>query len=122
MGAQGIGPRLPVPNRAQPGDRQKRRQGVRRRWLVRQEHSPPARPATPDEVLDEKLLTEVFEDAVAALPDRRREVFELFFMRGLSHADASTVMNVSVQTVANQMSSALRAVRKAVTDSGALEG
>ena len=97
---------------------EKRRQGVRRRWAARQELSPASRPATPDE----KLLTEVFETVVASLPDRRREVFELVSMRGLSHADAAAVMNLSAQTVANQMSSALRTVRKAVTDSRALEG
>lgn len=101
---------------------EKRKQGVRRRWLERQEHAPPSRPARPDEVLDERILTEVFEAAVASLPSRRREVFELVFVRGLSHADAAGVMNVSLQTVANQMSSALRTVRKAVADSGALEG
>ena len=101
---------------------EKRRQGVRRRWAASQELAPSPRPATPDEVLDEKILTEVFETAVASLPNRRREVFELVFMRGLSHADAAAVMKLSVQTVANQMSSALRTVRKAVTDSGAREG
>ncbi len=101
---------------------EKRRQGVRRRWAQRQEFALSPRPVTPDEVLDEKLLTEVFETAVAALPERRREVFELVFQRGLSHADAAAVMGLSVQTVANQMSTALRAVRTAVADSGALEG
>ena len=101
---------------------EKRRQGVRRRWAERQEFAPSSRPATPDEVLDERLLTEVFETAVASLPERRREVFELVFQRGFSHADTAAVMGLSVQTVANQMSTALRSVRKAVTDSGALEG
>lgn len=101
---------------------EKRKRAVRRRWAARQEFAPSPRPATPDEILDEHLLTEVFEAAVAALPDRRREVFELVFLRGLPHADAAKVMGLSTQTVANQMSAALRAVRKAVADSGALEG
>ena len=101
---------------------EKRKQAVRRRWLANRASRPPTHVVTPDQILDAKLLTEVFESAVAALPDRRREVFELVFMRGLSHADAAVAMGLSPQTVANQMSSALRTVRKAVVDAGALEG
>jgi len=101
---------------------EKRKQAVRRRWLATRDSRPATHVVTPDQVLDAKLLTEVFERAVAALPDRRREVFELVFQRGLSHAEAAKVMGLSTQTVANQMSAALRAVRKAVADSGALEG
>ena len=93
----------------------KRKRAVRRRWLERRASSPTRRPATPDEVLDAQILMNAFEAAVAALPERRREVFELVFQRGLSHADAAAVMNRSVQTVANQMTSALRTVRQAVT-------
>lgn len=100
---------------------EKRKQAVRRRWLATRDSRPATHVVTPDQVLDAKLLTEVFERAVAALPDRRREVFELVFIRGLSHADAAKVMGLSTQTVANQMSAALRAVRKAVADSGSLE-
>ena len=100
---------------------EKRKQAVRRRWLATRDSRPTTHVVTPDQVLDAKLLTEVFEAAVASLPDRRREVFELVFIRGLSHADTAKVMGLSTQTVANQMSAALRAVRKAVADSGALE-
>lgn len=94
----------------------KRKRAVRRRWLERRASSRARRPATPDEVLDAQILMNAFEAAVAALPERRREVFELVFQRGLSHADAAAVMNLSVQTVANQMTSALRTVRQAVTE------
>ncbi len=100
---------------------QKRRQAVRRRWLTRQGREDAvggAHAATPAEVLDAKMLADAFQAAVASLPDRRREVFELVFQRGLSHAEAATVMNVSAQTVANQMSSALRTVRQAVASAG----
>ena len=101
---------------------QKRRQAVRRRWLTRQGREDAvggAHAATPAEVLDAKMLADAFQVAVASLPDRRREVFELVFQRGLSHAEAAAVMNVSAQTVANQMSSALRTVRQAVASAGA---
>ncbi|MDE2874976.1 MAG: sigma-70 family RNA polymerase sigma factor [Gemmatimonadota bacterium] len=101
---------------------EKRRQKVRRRWLAGWDSRPVKHVATPDQVLDAKLLAEVFEAAVAALPARRREVFELVFMRGLSHAEAAGAMGLSTQTVANQMSAALRTVRTAVADAGALEG
>jgi len=101
---------------------EKRKQGVRRRWAESQHRRDAPRPATPAEEFDAKLLADAFEAAVASLPQRRREVFELVFQRGLSHAEAASVLDISVQTVANQMSAALRAVRKAVADSGALEG
>jgi len=42
--------------------------------------------------------------------------------RGLSHREAAAVMRISPQTVANQMSSALRTVRKAVAAAGMMEG
>ena len=101
---------------------EKRKRGVRRRWVTRQELSPATRPLTPAEDLDAKLLAEVFETAVASLTRRRREVFELVFMRGLTHGEAAGAMGISPQTVANQMSSALRTVRNAVAEAGVVDG
>lgn len=95
---------------------EKRRSGVRRRWMERQEAADAPHPATPAEVLDARILADAFEAAVASLPERRREVFELVFQRGLTHAEAAAVMGISVPTVANQMSAALRAVRQAVKE------
>lgn len=101
---------------------EKRKQGVRRRWAERQQWADAPRPATPAEEFDAKVLADAFEAAVASLPRRRRDVFELVFQRGLSHADAAAVLDISVQTVANQMSTALRSVRQAVSASQAGEG
>lgn len=95
---------------------EKRKQGVRRRWAESQQLVDAPRPPTPAEELDAKVLADAFEAAVALLPDRRREVFELVFQRGLSHAEAAAVLDISVQTVANQMSAALRSVRRAIKE------
>lgn len=95
---------------------EERKRAVRRRWLRRQKRLAPPEPATPVEELEMKMLIEAFEAAVASLPARRREVFELVFERGLTHAEAAAVMDISVPTVANQMTSALKTVRKAIKE------
>lgn len=51
------------------------------------------------------------ERAIAALPPRRREVFLLRVVHDLSYKEIAVVMGTSAQTVANQLSSALRELR-----------
>jgi RNA polymerase sigma-70 factor (family 1) len=70
------------------------------------------RPGTPDEILAAEDLARTVEAAVASLPPRQREVFILARYHGQSYREIAEVLEVSPQTVANQMSSALRALRE----------
>lgn len=70
--------------------------------------------ATPAETLREEEVETLFRSAVAALPARRREVFLLSRVHGLSHQEIAETMEISVQTVANQMSNALAELRRAL--------
>jgi RNA polymerase sigma-70 factor (ECF subfamily) len=72
------------------------------------------RPPTPLEELEQKELRVAVEAAVARLPARRREVFILARVHGLSYQEIAAVMGISLQTVANQMSAALTDLRHAL--------
>ena len=50
--------------------------------------------------------------AVAGLPDRCREVFELSRIQGLSYGEIAKVMEISIKTVEAQMGKALRVLRE----------
>jgi RNA polymerase sigma-70 factor (ECF subfamily) len=49
--------------------------------------------------------------AVAELPARCREVFELSRVQGLAYAEIARALDISVKTVENQMGKALRVLR-----------
>lgn len=71
---------------------------------------------TPEDDLRASGLRERVAAAVASLPTRRREVFELIRREGLSYREVSDVMGVSGQTVANQMRLAMRDLRVLLAD------
>jgi len=85
---------------------------VRRRWAKRQRTSATRRPATPLELMERAELREVLTKAVDALPARRREVFVLARFHGRSYRDIGDIMHISPQTVANQVSAAVRDLRR----------
>lgn len=95
-------------------ERRKRR--VRLRWARSAAGVRSSSPARPDQLFACSLITQAFNRAVAALPDRRREAFSLVILRGLSHEEAAYVMGVSKQTVSNQVAAALKVVRSAIRD------
>jgi RNA polymerase sigma-70 factor (ECF subfamily) len=68
-------------------------------------------PDAPGNLVEEELDAAVRE-AVRALPERCREVFELSRGQGLRYAEIAAVLGISVKTVEAQMGKALRVLRE----------
>jgi RNA polymerase sigma-70 factor, ECF subfamily len=79
---------------------------------VRAVHS---EPITPEAELDARDLSTAIETALRNLPVRRREAFVLVRFHGLSYREAAEVMGISTQTLANQVCTALRELRGALS-------
>lgn len=91
--------------RDESSQRERDEKGGRRRSRMR----PPRRP---DEVLESSDLRREVQEAIDALPERRREVFVLSRFHGMTYREIAETMGISPQTVANQMSSALSELRE----------
>lgn len=77
--------------------------------LVRDEA---ARPPSAAVGVATREIDDAVREAVASLPDRCREVFELSRGAGLRNAEIASVMGISVKTVEAQMGKALRILRE----------
>jgi RNA polymerase sigma-70 factor (ECF subfamily) len=71
---------------------------------------PRAAPA-PDEELERERVAAEVQRAIQDLPERRREVFSLAYLQGLSYAEVADVLGISPKTVQNHMSAALAQLR-----------
>ena len=72
-------------------------------------------PLTTDgEVLEKevKVLIELF---IKALPQKRRDIFLMYYFKGLSTSQISSQLNVSQKTVQNQLATASNALRLRLT-------
>ena len=74
----------------------------------------PSPEPTPSEQTIARDLQRAAAKAIAQLPPKRQEVFRLAREEGLTYAEIASVMDVSPQTVANQMSLALADLRRAL--------
>ncbi|MEX2528233.1 MAG: sigma-70 family RNA polymerase sigma factor [Gemmatimonadota bacterium] len=68
----------------------------------------------PGEDLQASELQRRLDVVLESMPARRREVFLLIRMQGLSYAEVAEIMGISAQTVANQMTLALKQLRQAL--------
>ena len=69
-------------------------------------------PASADRSLAEGEIDVAVREAIATLPPRCREVFELSRMHGLKYAEIAQTLGVSVKAVEAQMGKALRTLRE----------
>lgn len=69
---------------------------------------------TPAQDVSHMMTQQALRQAIAALPERRRAVFELCFLHDLTYRETADVLGISVKTVENQMSHALKAIRRAM--------
>lgn len=69
-------------------------------------------PEPADSEVREGELRAAIQQAIAGLPDRCREVFELSRIRGLKYNEIATELGISVKTVEAQMGKALRVMRE----------
>ena len=66
--------------------------------------------SAPAELVEEEIEV-ALRSAVAELPERCREVFELSRVNGLKYSEIAAVLGISVKTVEAQMGKALRSLR-----------
>ncbi len=71
----------------------------------------PADAGQPDDLAEGQELEAAIAEALAALPERRREVFILVRHHGLTYKEVAEALDLSAQTVANHMSMALTDLR-----------
>jgi RNA polymerase sigma-70 factor (ECF subfamily) len=69
---------------------------------------------TPEgDILNDELRAQI-DDAVAALPERRRMVFELCFLQDHTYQEAADALDITRKTVENHMRLALQDLREAL--------
>jgi len=73
------------------------------------------RKPTPLDTLEASEMQVALKRAIAALPPRRREVFLLGYLQDFSYREIAQLIGISTNTVANQMTLALKQLRGQLT-------
>ena len=74
--------------------------------------APAEAPADAEDRLQDESIQNAVRAAIAELPQRCREVFELSRVQGLRYAEIAEAMDISVKTVETQMGKALKLLRE----------
>lgn len=91
---------------------ERKKDRVRTGWEEKRRREPQERAPSPIELLERTELRALLDQAIEELPAKRREVFVLSRYHGHTYREIAEIMDVSPQTVANQMSAALDELRQ----------
>lgn len=95
------------------------RNSARRDILLHQFEASPT-PVSPAENLEEKEILENIRTVVESLPPKCRRIYQLSREQFLSHKEIAAKLKISEKTVENQLSIALKKIRKALGQLSAL--
>jgi RNA polymerase sigma-70 factor (ECF subfamily) len=85
---------------------------VRTAWTQQQRRSERPQAASPLELTERAQLRALLIKVIDELPPKRREVFVLARFHARTYRDIAEIMDISPRTVANQLSAAVRDLRK----------
>ena len=67
-----------------------------------------------EELYEEKELQDEINHIISKLPEQRRRIYQMSRRDGLSNKEISENLNISLQTVRNQISTSLKFIRKSL--------
>lgn len=91
-----------------------RRRRMRERFSFFRSLVDPAEVPSPAATVEAGEFASAANRAIAALPERRRDVFVLAHLHGLSYREVAETLGITPRTVANHMSLALAQLREAL--------
>jgi len=68
----------------------------------------------PEESAENRQALDAMQKALEEMPEKRRRVFELCYLQGLSHKEAAGALDVARKTIENHMALALKELRVAL--------
>jgi RNA polymerase sigma-70 factor (ECF subfamily) len=85
-----------------------------RKKFIDTEFEPESTGSNPELIAAGELTLSHFNKAIAALPEKRRQVFELCFIQQFTYKEAAEVLGVTHKTIENHMLTALKNIREAM--------
>jgi RNA polymerase sigma-70 factor (ECF subfamily) len=77
-------------------------------------HMVQAEQPLPDQVMDARSMNDMITNTIDGLPERCRQVFMLSRFEQMTNAEIAEALEISVKTVENQMTKALKVIREAI--------